>query len=263
MTDIEKEPGAAPQAAAPTPKKISNAERQRAVLPVLEQLFQACPQLFGAEFLPLKLGIFQDILAAHPDTFKKDSLRAALGVHTRSTRYLHAVAAGQWRHDLAGTAVEPVAPAHVFASIVELYRRRQARQKADLRPQVVQQILAAFAASGLGRPDYELVVHSVDDNTNALLKEALDLDAMVPRPPRSHCPRVRRQRQDRRGICRHVRHGRGRRAARDRHGRGVTGNCVRPAWPTPSRYGRVPLIGDAPCKKPLVLAGQRLFIGLA
>lgn len=179
MTDTDQDAGVATPAAPTTPKKSSHVDRKQAVLPVLEQLFQVCPQLFGAEFLPLKLGIFQDILAAHPDTFKKDTLRAALGVHTRSTRYLHAVAAGKWRHDLTGTAIEPVAPEHVFASILELYRRRQARQKADLRPQVVQQILAAFEASGLTRQDYELLVHSTDEQTNALLKEALDLNGMA------------------------------------------------------------------------------------
>jgi sRNA-binding protein len=175
MTELTPESAAETQSPS-LAKKPSHADRQRAVLPVLEQLFETCPRLFGAEFLPLKLGIFQDILAAHPEQFKKDSLRAALGVHTRSTRYLHAVAAGKWRHDLSGTAVEPVAPEHVFASIMELYRRRQARQKADLRPQVVQQILAAFEASGLSRQGYELLVHSTDEQTNLLLKEALDMD---------------------------------------------------------------------------------------
>lgn len=180
MTDIEKEAVTAPASTeAAKPKKTSNAERQRAALPVLERLFEVCPQLFGAEFLPLKLGIFQEILEAHPDKFRKDTLRAALGVHTRSTRYLHAVASGKWRHDLTGTAIEPVAPEHVFASIMELYRRRQARQKADLRPQTVQQILAAFEASGLSRQDYEVLVLSTDEQTNALLKEALDLDDMA------------------------------------------------------------------------------------
>jgi sRNA-binding protein len=180
MTETEKDTEATP--ATPTPvavKKPTNADRQRAVLPVLEQLFETCPHLFGAEFLPLKLGIFQEILTAYPDKFKKDTLRAALGVHTRSTRYLHAVAAGNWRHDLTGSAVESVAPEHVFASILELYRRRQARQKTDLRPQVVQQILAAFGASGLSRQDYEILVHSADEQTNAFLKEALDIDDMA------------------------------------------------------------------------------------
>jgi ProP effector len=180
MTDTVNEASATPTETGPTPtKKPSNAERQRAVLPVLEQLFETCPHLFGAEFLPLKLGIFQEILEAHPDKFKKDTLRAALGVHTRSTRYLQAVAAGKWRHDLLGTAVEPVAPEHVLAAILELYRRRQARQKADLRPQVVLQIRAAFVASGLSLQEYALLVHSADDQTNALLKEALEMETQT------------------------------------------------------------------------------------
>ncbi|MBI3532410.1 MAG: prop effector, partial [Burkholderiales bacterium] len=99
------------QADAPTqaPAPATRAERTRSVQPVLEKLFELYPHLFGAEFLPLKLGIFQELLARHPDQFKRDSLKAALGVHTRSTRYLQSVAAGKQRHDLDGAAVEPVA----------------------------------------------------------------------------------------------------------------------------------------------------------
>ena len=46
------------------------------VQPVLEKLFELYPALFGAKFLPLKRGIFQDLMTAHPDTFRKDSLKA-------------------------------------------------------------------------------------------------------------------------------------------------------------------------------------------
>ena len=58
------------------------------------------PHLFGVVFRPLKRGIFQDLLAAHPDAFEREALKVALGIHTRSTRYLQAVAAGEKRHDL-------------------------------------------------------------------------------------------------------------------------------------------------------------------
>ena len=64
--------------------------------------------MFGAQFLPLKLGVFQDLLALHPDVFKRDELKVALGLHARSTRYLESVASGLPRHDLNGDAVEPV-----------------------------------------------------------------------------------------------------------------------------------------------------------
>ena len=48
------------------------------VQPVLERLAALHPALFGAVFLPLKRGIFQDLLAAHPDIFEREALKAAL-----------------------------------------------------------------------------------------------------------------------------------------------------------------------------------------
>lgn len=129
-------------------------EQGPSVLPVLEKLFGCYPAVFGADFWPLKLGVFHEILAQHPDKFDKESLKAALGVHTRSTRYLQAVAAGKERHDLQGVPVEPVAPEHVYLAIVELFRRRQNRSKEDLKPQLLAQIAQAFVASGLSREDY-------------------------------------------------------------------------------------------------------------
>jgi DNA excision repair protein ERCC-2 len=50
---------------APPPPAAQRAPRP-AVQPVLEQLAALYPALFGAVFLPLKRGIFQDLLAAHP-----------------------------------------------------------------------------------------------------------------------------------------------------------------------------------------------------
>lgn len=156
-------------AQAPGPK----AERKHAVQPVLEKLFELYPHLFGAEFLPLKLGIFQELLAQHPEQFQRDSLKAALGVHTRSTRYLQSVAAGKPRYDLQGEAGESVAPEHVYLALVELFRRRQARTQDDLRPKLRAQLIAAFEASGLSRADYLARVQPNDEQAAALLEEAL------------------------------------------------------------------------------------------
>ena len=61
-------------------------------------------RLFGEVFLPLKRGIFQDLLAAHPEVLEREALKAGLAIHTRSTRYLQSVAAGLQRHDLQGQA---------------------------------------------------------------------------------------------------------------------------------------------------------------
>lgn len=147
--------------------------RKLDVQPVLEKLFELYPHLFGAEFLPLKLGIFQELLATHPDLFERETLKAALGLHTRSGRYLHSVAVGNKRHDLQGVAVEDVSPEHIYLAMLELFRRRQARSPEDLRPKFRAQLIAAFEASGLTRQDYLARVQTSNADANTLLEEAL------------------------------------------------------------------------------------------
>ena len=57
-------------ASSATPETPTSAKAQRPtkpdVFPVLEKLATLYPQHFGAEFLPLKRGIFQDLMEAHP-----------------------------------------------------------------------------------------------------------------------------------------------------------------------------------------------------
>lgn len=163
------------EATAPTPASAPARQpgRAPAVQPVLEKLFELYPHLFGAHFVPLKLGIFQELLAAHPAHFERAALKAALGLHTRSTRYLQSVAAGHPRHDLQGVAGEAVAPEHVYLTLLELFRRRQGRSAADLRPKLRAQLIAAFEASGLSRQDYLARVQTHDADATALLEEAL------------------------------------------------------------------------------------------
>jgi hypothetical protein len=142
------------------------------VRPVLDRLAQFHPQLFGARFLPLKLGIFEDLVAAHPDTFTRQELKAALGVHARSTRYLEAVASGSARHNLQGEPAGEVAPEHVHHAIMEVFRRRQQRAKADLRPWVIEQLVRAIDASGLDRDSYMERIGARHDEALALLDDA-------------------------------------------------------------------------------------------
>jgi sRNA-binding protein len=163
-----------PNAVAELPKPAKAKGRFEAVQPVLEKLYELFPHLFGAKFLPLKLGIFQDLLAAHPDVFQRDTLKAALGVHARSTRYLQCVASGLARHDLAGQAVEPVAPEHLFLAVVELFQRRQARYAEDLRPKLLAQLTAAYEQSGLSRQDYLARIGAPSEVIQAVLDDAMD-----------------------------------------------------------------------------------------
>ncbi len=144
--------------------------------PLLEKLAELYPALFGALFRPLKRGIFQDLLAAHPDAFERDALKVALGIHTRSTRYLQSVAAGEKRHDLQCQAVEEMAPEHVHHALLEVYRRRKNsknRPTEDLLPKLRNRMIAAFEASGLTREAYIERVQGRDEAANAILEEAL------------------------------------------------------------------------------------------
>jgi len=141
--------------------------------PLLDQLAALYPALFGATLKPLKRGIFQDLMAAHAEQFDKEALKAALALHTRSSRYLTVVAAGLPRHDLAGQAVEDMAPEHVYQALVEVFRRRQTRTREDLTPKVIQRMVIAFDNSGLSREDYAERMRGKDDAINAVLDEAL------------------------------------------------------------------------------------------
>ncbi len=142
-------------------------------LPVLEKLAALFPQLFGAHFLPLKRGIFQDLQLAHPDVFTTEALKSALSQHTRSTRYLSAVAQGLQRHDLQGEPVETMAPEHVHHALLEVFRRRQARSPEDLKPTLRRRMVQAFEQSGLTPEAYTALVRSRDEASNQLLEEAL------------------------------------------------------------------------------------------
>ncbi len=162
----------------PDSAPIAKTKRRRpaaagANLALLDQLAALHPDLFGTVFQPLKRGIFQDLLDAHPGLFTSEALKAALAQHTRDGRYLAAVAEGRPRHDLAGRAVEAMAPEHVHHALLELFRRRQARSRDDLRPTLRKRMAQAFVRSGLAAQAYAALVHCRDEAANQLLAEAL------------------------------------------------------------------------------------------
>ena len=111
-------------------------------------------------------------MAAHGEAIDKDALKLALAIHTRSTRYLNAVAQGMKRHDLQGQAVEDMAPEHVHHALLEVFRRRKPRDGEDLTATLRRRIAQAFEASGLTREAYDALVRGRDDKANALLDEA-------------------------------------------------------------------------------------------
>ena len=142
--------------------------------PVLDQLAALYPALFGETLLPLKRGIYQDLLAAQPEALDKEGLKAALALHTRSSRYLTVVASGQPRHNLAAEPVEALAPEHVHHALIEVFRRRGARSAIDLRPKMRQRIATAFEASGLSRDAYLELVSGKDEEVNQITRDGVE-----------------------------------------------------------------------------------------
>jgi sRNA-binding protein len=164
--------------AAPATRKQAAARKTaRAVHPLLQKLFELYPRLFGARFLPLKVGVYEDLVAAHPEALPAAELKVALGLHTRSTRYIEAVASGLPRHDLQARPVEPAAPEHVHHAILEVFRRRSGRDAERARLRAIEQLAAAVEASGLSREAYRERFTSTDDTVHAMLEEALSLVA--------------------------------------------------------------------------------------
>jgi ProP effector len=161
----------------PAPARPAARKAPRPVHPLLHKLYELYPRLFGARFLPLKIGVFEDLVTAHPEALPAAELKVALGLHTRSTRYIEAVASGLPRHDLQGKPVEPVTPDHVHHAILELYKRRSGKAPEQARERAVAQLAAAIEASGLSREAYRERFTSPDDNVHAMVEDALSVVA--------------------------------------------------------------------------------------
>ncbi|MDB5850061.1 MAG: hypothetical protein JWP29_3813 [Rhodoferax sp.] len=155
-----------------TGKPQAPARPQPQLHPVLLRLRELYPAVFGQKPLPLKLGTFHDIVAAHPEAFDAKELREALGQHTRSSRYLEQVATGVKRCDLQGEPVEDLAPEHVHQAIMEMSRRDRSGSREAAQAKVRLRLKNAFEASGLSRGEYAERVKPPIEEWNALLDHA-------------------------------------------------------------------------------------------
>jgi len=164
----------APNAKSPKtrPSRPQRPPHSREVHPLLHKLFDLYPKVFGAQALPLKLGIFHELVANHPDLLEAKALREALGQHTRSTRYLEQVATGVQRHDLQGNPVESLAPEHVHQAIMEVVRRDRAGNSPAAQAKLRMRLRNAFEASGLSRGAYAEQVKPPLEAWNSLLDHA-------------------------------------------------------------------------------------------
>nr|WP_156133639.1 ProQ/FinO family protein [Massilia sp. JS1662] len=120
-------------AAAAAPEAVPAADAAasqspRALLKQLQQQFKAF-----RDCLPLAIGIDKQVLARLPDLNRK-TMRAALGIHTGSMRYLRAMEKATVRYDLDGNPGAEVTDTHrqhAKELLQERFKKEAERKKAE------------------------------------------------------------------------------------------------------------------------------------
>ena len=126
-TEPAAEPADAPAPAA-QPAQGAPAPSARALLKQLQQQFAAF-----RDCLPLAIGIDKQLLARVPGLDRK-TMRAALGIHTGSMRYLRAMEKATVRYDLDGVAGAEVTDTHRLHAKEQLqlrFKKEAERKKAE------------------------------------------------------------------------------------------------------------------------------------
>jgi ProP effector len=112
----------------PAPAEAPSADSPRALLKQLQQQFEAFRNC-----LPLEIGIDKQLLARMPSLNRK-LMRAALGIHTGSMRYLRAMEKATVRYDLdgkAGAEVTDTHRQHAKELLQQRFKKEAERKKAE------------------------------------------------------------------------------------------------------------------------------------
>jgi len=120
-------PEAGPAAGTPA-AGMPAADSPRALLKQLQQQFPAFRNC-----LPLEIGIDKQLLSRMPDLNRK-LMRAALGIHTGSMRYLRAMEKATVRYDLdgkAGAEVTDTHRQHAKELLQQRFKKEAERKKAE------------------------------------------------------------------------------------------------------------------------------------
>jgi ProP effector len=115
-------------AEAGAPAAVQSADSPRALLKQLQQQFAAFRNC-----LPLEIGIDKQLLARMPGLNRK-LMRAALGIHTGSMRYLRAMEKATVRYDLdgkAGAEVTDTHRQHAKELLQQRFKKEAERKKAE------------------------------------------------------------------------------------------------------------------------------------
>lgn len=151
-TPLAAEPAEAP-ASSPAPSPAPSARN------LLKQLQQQFPAFRNC--LPLAIGIDKEILARVPGVDRK-TMRAALGIHTGSLRYLRVMEKATVRYDLdgnPGAEVTETHRAHAKEVLQQRFKKEAERKKAEreaaqaeeanrLRQEKLLQLASKFSRNG-------------------------------------------------------------------------------------------------------------------
>lgn len=151
-TPLAAEPAEAP-ASSPAPSPAPSARN------LLKQLQQQFPAFRNC--LPLAIGIDKEILARVPGLDRK-TMRAALGIHTGSLRYLRVMEKATVRYDLdgnPGAEVTETHRAHAKEVLQQRFKKEAERKKAEreaaqaeeanrLRQEKLLQLASKFSRNG-------------------------------------------------------------------------------------------------------------------
>ena len=152
----ETTPVATAELAANSAANAPAGQSPRALLKQLQQQFPAF-----RDCLPLSIGIDKQLLARLPGLDRK-TMRAALGIHTGSLRYLRAMEKATVRYDLDGTAGAEVSDTHrthAKETLQQRFKKEAERKKAEreaaqaeeanrLRQEKLQLLASKFSKNG-------------------------------------------------------------------------------------------------------------------
>lgn len=127
-SDADARADTAPSSAAPVNTAGADIGSPRALLKFMQQQFPAFRNC-----LPLSIGIDKQVVARLPGVNRK-IMRAALGIHTGSMRYLRAMEKATVRYDLdgnAGVEVTDVHRQHAKELLQERFKKEAERKKAE------------------------------------------------------------------------------------------------------------------------------------
>lgn len=148
VVDASPAESAAPDTAAAAP--AAPAPSARTLLKQFQQQFKAF-----RDCLPLSIGIDKQIIARMPGIERK-AMRAALGIHTGSLRYLRAMEKATVRYDLDGTAGAEVTETHrthAKETLQQRFKKEADRKKAERDAEKVEREAAQAAEADKQRQE--------------------------------------------------------------------------------------------------------------